>query len=103
MTLCFTFVFCVFLPVLTPTVYSTESAANFTSGNETLCARNSTPLEEGAVRLGNEVATTDTIEGIVEVHFNGMWGTLCNEHFTWREADVVCKGLGLPAALTYGQ
>ena len=89
--------------MLTPAVYSTERAANFTSGNETLCAWNSTPLEEGAVRLGNEVATHDTIEGIGEVHFNGMWGTLCNEHFTLREADVVCKGLGFPAALTYAQ
>ena len=84
-------------------MYSTERAANFTSGNKTLCAQNSTPLEDGAVRLDNQVATRHTLEGTVEVHFNGMWGTLCNEHFTFREADVVCKELGFPAALNYKQ
>ena len=91
------------LCLLTPAVYSTERAANFTSDNKTLCGRNSTRLEEGAVRLSNQVATLHTLEGTVEVYFNGMWGALCNEHFTFREADVVCKELGFPAALNYGQ
>ena len=82
-------------------MYSPEVATNLTSGNATLCHRDSVPLDEGAVRLSNVEVTSDTRSGVVEVHFNGSWGTLCDESFRYQEADVVCKELGFPAALAF--
>ncbi|EDV19642.1 uncharacterized protein TRIADDRAFT_61895 [Trichoplax adhaerens] len=46
---------------------------------------------EASVRL---VGGSSTMEGRVEVNYFGTWGTVCNENFGLREADVVCKQLG---------
>ena len=50
---------------------------------------------EGAVRLAAE-DDAHTMEGRVEVCYNGQWGTIC--HFNWGppDAKVVCRQLGLP-------
>jgi deleted-in-malignant-brain-tumors protein 1 len=47
------------------------------------------------VRLVN--GTTPN-EGRVEVHINGQWGTVCDDHFAsnTNAAKVVCRQLGLP-------
>ena len=47
---------------------------------------------DGAVRLvDGETAT----EGRVEVCQGGVWGTICNDHWTYEDTDVVCGELGL--------
>jgi len=33
-------------------------------------------------------------EGRLEVHHNGVWGSLCDHLFTDAEALVVCRSLG---------
>ena len=32
--------------------------------------------------------------GILEIRINGVWGTVCRDHFGQAEAHVVCKSLG---------
>ncbi|KER31960.1 hypothetical protein T265_01894 [Opisthorchis viverrini] len=38
-------------------------------------------------------------EGTVLVNRNGRWGTVCDDNWTLKEANVVCKMLGYPYAL----
>lgn len=35
-------------------------------------------------------------EGRLEVYYNGIWGTMCDDGINNRIAEVVCKSLGLP-------
>ena len=34
------------------------------------------------------------------VKYNGEWGTVCDDNFSEREAEIACKGLGYVNALS---
>jgi hypothetical protein len=55
------------------------------------CRDPSTASSDGDVRLSGSHSTT---EGRVEIYYNGYWGTVCNEGFDLKDAEVVCRQLG---------
>ena len=53
-----------------------------------------TPLPLRLVSGNNE------LEGRVEILYYGVWGTVCDGNFGMNSANVVCRRLGFPGALS---
>jgi len=59
-----------------------------------------TPAEPFALRLVGPDGTTSH-EGRLEVRHQGVWGTVCDDHFGSEEAHVVCRQLNYNGAVAY--
>ena len=49
------------------------------------------------LQLGGDGATASS--GRVEVLFDGVWGTICDDDFGLQDADVICRQLGFNRAV----
>ena len=58
-----------------------------------ICTR--VPENKHILRL---VGGSSKYEGRVEIYYNNQWGTICDDHWTLIEANIVCRSLGSPGA-----
>lgn len=42
------------------------------------------------------IGGTGPYEGTVEFNVNGVWGTVCDDHFDINDAQTICKMAGYP-------
>ena len=56
-----------------------------------LLPRSSEAQRNGDVKL---VGTDTDFRGTVAVYYNGQWGSICDDSWNYRDADVVCRMLG---------
>lgn len=45
-------------------------------------------------RLSSDAAATDNAQGLAEVRYKGVWGTVCNDGIGENEAIVFCRSIG---------
>ena len=56
-------------------------------------------VSDGALRL---VGSSYSYRGRLEIYYNGVWGTVCDDGFSGTDARVACRQLGYSGYSRYG-
>ncbi|EDV23999.1 uncharacterized protein TRIADDRAFT_17692, partial [Trichoplax adhaerens] len=40
--------------------------------------------------------------GLVQILYNGKWGSVCSQNFDYTDASVICRHLGFSKPIAYG-
>ncbi|XP_013788146.2 lysyl oxidase homolog 2-like [Limulus polyphemus] len=74
---------------------SASSYGHWTRLRRSAPHRNARVVSEGDIRL---VGGHTAYQGNVEIYHFGQWGSICDDEWDKREADIVCRLLGYPEA-----
>ena len=59
-----------------------------------------TSAYDNPVRLVVNGTLYGIVEGTVEILYNGTWGTVCDDYWSFSDARVVCRMLGFSDAIS---
>ncbi|KXJ09767.1 Lysyl oxidase-like 4, partial [Exaiptasia diaphana] len=51
------------------------------------------------LRLLHKTSSQSSVEGILQIYYNGVWGTICDDEWSLASATIACKQLGYQFAV----
>ncbi|KXJ07532.1 Deleted in malignant brain tumors 1 protein [Exaiptasia diaphana] len=53
------------------------------------------------LRLLSKTTSSSSVQGILQIFYNGQWGTICDDHWDMTDTNIACKQLGYDSALSF--
>ncbi|KXJ07529.1 Deleted in malignant brain tumors 1 protein [Exaiptasia diaphana] len=53
------------------------------------------------LRMLNKAYSPSLVQGILQIYYNGSWGTICNDYWDMTDTNVACKQLGYQNASSF--
>ncbi|KXJ07932.1 Scavenger receptor cysteine-rich type 1 protein M130 [Exaiptasia diaphana] len=53
------------------------------------------------LRLLYKTSTPSSVQGILQIFYNGQWGTICDDYWDMTDTNIACKQLGYKSSVSY--